>query len=285
MPFALHSTLTASPEFDADAFAISSFRAAGHEFHWVDAVQSADAWTRVALDGHVLASTRARRDLVRQAILELAADPRVVEFVRRFVTTFVPVEADHANGDVTQLTSCSLPDFPLAVFISDHAQRHIPPLTVSPEPSPVLLAENIYHEAVHQYVNYRLLVDDFFPADYDARTATRVTIPWRRDATGRSSAWQLDRVLHAATVYVQLIRWRMDRLQSSGLSDLDRRALLDASATALRSCTFLVAALSQHIGSFTPPGAMFVGRLSLAAEEQYDRARTVLGGAGMLGAT
>lgn len=278
LPFALHSVLTGSDRFGPDAFQMSSFRAAGHVFHWVDAIGDGSAWERINLEGHMLAAPDpSLRDFVQRALIELSAEPRTLDFVRRFVTTFIPVEGCDQDRPERQLTSCSLPDFPLAVFFSTHAGRHIPPVTVAAASSPLLLAENVFHEAVHQYVNVQILTGGLLPSDYDSRTAPRMSIPWR-SSPGRDVQWEVDRALHAATVYVQLLRWRLDRIVAPQTNAGDRRVLTEAAADAVESCSYLTRALSERVEVFAPRGALFVGRLTRAAEEQCARAARLVDG-------
>ena len=165
------------------------------------------------------------------------------------------------------ITSCSLPDFPLCVFLSPRAFVHIPPVSIHPEPAARLAAENLYHEAVHQAVNHHILVGNVMGPDYSSATSPKIPIYWRKTASeGRNRAWELDRVLHAAAVYCHLLQWRWHELTDPALPDEVRATVAAASAESVGALESLCQALVDNIGHFTSQGSLFVGRLVAAAE-------------------
>lgn len=272
LPFAIHNVLTKDEAFDVEGLDVVSFTVSGLEFHVLRSVEEV-AWARIGLRGHRLAAEpTAAIDVLRKALELIAGRPNAIDLVHRFVTTFVWVEGLPDRGSEPALTSCSLPDLPLAAFISNTALRHIPPTTVADVPSVRYLAENVYHEAVHQYVNYRILTEGLFVDHYDSRSSPKIPIAWRSRSVARNRAWELDRVLHAATVYAQLLDWRWHELATGTLTEDERTSISAAARDAVEASRFLAEALTQHVEWFTPHGALFVGRLVQSVEQ---RARLV----------
>ena len=109
-----------------------------------------------------------------------------------------------------RITSVTIPSLPLCSFFSESAGLHIPPGTVIKNHSKVFLAENIYHEMVHNMVNVNLLEADLLHENYDAKTCNeKIMIPWRSDDPEmRNRYWEIDRALHALSVYDSLLFFR-----------------------------------------------------------------------------
>lgn len=268
LPFAIHNTLTATSTFSSREFSLVPFIVEGHEFYILQR-PAEEAWSKIGLRGHkVIDDAESRLDILSQALGIIASRPNTLDLVRRFLTTFIWVETSADDSGEPPLTSCSLPDLPLAAFVSDMAQRHIPPITVAKTNSARLLAENIYHESVHQLVNYRILTEELFIPDFDSRTSPRIPIAWRKNSIKRNQAWELDRVLHAATVYSQLLDWRLHELKFDFLTDEERSSITTAALESVDSSNYLSDALCQHIDYFTPSGALFVGRLAQSIEQR-----------------
>ncbi|MET9231606.1 hypothetical protein [Lentzea sp. NPDC003310] len=261
LPFALHDVLLRRPDATSVADAITEpFTVAGREFHWLLPATASRLWDEVGLTGHrlVLPGDDQRATIV--AALEfLASRPWAFDLVAKYVTTLAFVESD---SDADLITSCSLPDFPLCIFFSARAARHVPPVTVTDFPSARLMAENIYHESVHQSVNHLLLTRKVFKPGYSSTTSPKVPIYWRQTASRtRNRAWELDRVLHAAAVYSQLLQWRTAELRADDISEREGEAVRQASKDAVGAVRSLAAALTEHCEHFTSSGALFVGRL------------------------
>lgn len=112
------------------------------------------------------------------------------------------------------ITSCALPSLPYVIFISYKAGYHIPPSNVASDKNKILLAENIYHEAVHQIVNMSILKKNVLPSNYTSSNSPKIDIPWRKkQKEERNKAWELDRVLHATSVYANLLPFRKEMLK------------------------------------------------------------------------
>jgi hypothetical protein len=243
---------------EADAFDV-----AGQRFWWVTPAGDDRLTREVDLADHRVTSPNDRlRRAVVEALGHLAEAPWAFAMVHTYITSFAHVELTDPGSGRRPVTSCSLPDIPLCVFFSKAALRHVPPLSVSPKDSTHLLAENIYHEAVHQYVNHQIITEGIFVEEYDSRTSPMVDISWRRNPDGTLQHWQLDRVFHAAMVYGHLTAWRLRALRQLRLDGPTHRTVRQASHDSFTALTELLGALRNHIDVFSPAGALRVGELS-----------------------
>ncbi|MGN9793385.1 hypothetical protein ACTMTU_20110 [Streptomyces sp. OZ13] len=269
LPLLLHDVLLGRPPGTTPAFGRTErFRAAGRDFWWLTPSDaSGDLDEQVGLSGHRIARPdEALRSGIVSALEHIASRPWALELVTTYVTTFALAETRDPGGR-RLLTSCSLPDFPLCVFLSPRVFVHIPPVSIHPEPSARLAAENLYHEAVHQAVNHQLLVHGIMTPDYSSDTSPKIPIYWRRTASeDRNRAWEIDRVLHAAAVYCHLLQWRYHELTDPSLTEAERTTVAAASAESVGALDSLCQALAENIVHFTSEGALFVGRLVAAAE-------------------
>ncbi len=167
------------------------------------------------------------------------------------------------RGSHIRATSVSLPALPFCSFFSEKALHHIPPGLVLDHPEMRFLAENIYHEAIHQWVNLNLLERDLFRDDYNSQHSPKVEIPWRKDYDIRTRFWELDRVLHALSVYTELLPYRMKEAAHAPDHPHPQLALQKA-----RTCThFLSEALSSHQDRLTPLGRTYLQDLKNQARE------------------
>lgn len=266
--------LQETPGTLSGAVELTPFRAGGRDFWWMVPAGPPGALDRaVGLRHHtVVAPPAAFREQLAAALGLLSAHPWAFAMVERFISNFALLRFDRSPG-ATPVTSCSVPDFPLSVFLSGLAARHIPPHSVADRGTPLLLAENVFHESVHQFVNHQLLTRPVLDPAYDSADSPRIPIYWRRDGDGMPRTWELDRVLHAAMVYAQLVDGRYEVLGSDLPSDADREVVLAASRHALGALASLCDALAEHVDAFQPYGAFLVGRLVEAARHRCDLLR------------
>lgn len=218
----------------------------------------------VNLAGHRLSEPEEKmQELFLDALLLAQQLPDEMEVIARFSPCFGYLKL--VEDKEKPITSCSLPDFPMISFFSEVATRHIPPTSVLESGSKVLLAENLFHESVHQMVNFSILTNGLLRKDFDSSTSPMVDIPWRVDANGRATQWQVDRVLHAASVYTKLLGWRHKILQitdDSLASDL----IVEANNQAVTSASKLLKALNTHRGVLSERGSEYLGDL----ETEFD---------------
>ncbi|MFB9909415.1 hypothetical protein [Allokutzneria oryzae] len=272
LPLSLNEVLLGRPEGStAKAGRVRPFLAGGARFWWLGPAETGSTAldAAVGLDGHRVGwPSRAVEAGVVHALELIAARPWAMALVTTYVTTFAL--ATRPDGEKGQITSCSLPDFPLCVFLSPRAFVHIPPLSVSRTESARLAAENIYHEAVHQSVNHSLLTRDLLAPSYSSATSPKIPIYWRSGAgnAARNREWELDRVLHAAAVYCHLLRWRHAELTDPTSGVEHRSFVARAAAESIGALTTLCDALVEHIGHFTPEGALTVGRIVEASNNR-----------------
>ncbi len=120
------------------------------------------------------------------------------------------------NKKEISLTSVSLPTLPFCSFFSQKALVHIPPEFISPKPQLSFLAENIYHEAIHQQVILEIFERDFFLFSETGEVLPLIEIPWRQKASQEMRFWKIDRLFHALSVYVGLLPYRLSELKRTG---------------------------------------------------------------------
>ncbi len=182
----------------------------------------------------------------------------VKEFVKYIVWT--RLKAKNVMLD-TQITSSSFPKMPFVIFVSDKANYHIPPNNISKEKSFRILAENIYHEAVHQAVNMNILLNDIFIEEFTSATSEKIEIPWRNLSVKRNQFWEVDRAYHATVVYYQLLKYRFTQLQDNNISEQERAFFHSAIQSGLESALFLSKALLDKRKYFTEVGECKINEL------------------------
>lgn len=243
----------------------------GRIFHMLlPSPRKPDIQHELSLEGHRL--ERPPREFVSaisSALSIISRDASCFDLVDTFSPTFGFVRSE--KGCVRPITSCTLPDFPLLSLVSRYALRHIPPSTVSPAESPYFLAENIYHESVHQYVNTQILTRGVMAPGYSSLDSPRIKVSWRKGADGQVQEWEVDRALHAATVYTNIINWRLGLIEDSSVPQFVRDATKASVAPAVSAALELYVALEANIDCFSPWGANRVGQL---AERTRETVRT-----------
>lgn len=122
------------------------------------------------------------------------------------------------------ITSASFPKLPDYIFISNKALVHIPPNRIFESPSLYALAENIYHEAIHQHVNADVLREEIMAEIFDSATSPKIEISWRRNQEARNQFWELDRAYHAACVYSGLLPLRR-KFADAGIKEFEAAVL------------------------------------------------------------
>lgn len=271
LPFVAHNSLHGQAVLSIDGFLTVPIDVAGHRFYLLSSSTDGKAFDALRLRGHRLAADDDRSAaLVREGLEIVARRADCFSLLRKTLSTFAVVEwMQNADGE-PMITSCSLPDVPFCAFLSDRAAVHVPPLTLAAEPSARFVAENLFHEAVHQAVKLKLLCHRLLPPDYDAATSPRVPIYWRSGSISRNREWELERVLHAAAVYVHLIDWRTRELTEGDLSSDERRVVLESGDAAVKSLRHLLDALHEHVDHFTARGGLFIGKLSEAASRHVE---------------
>ncbi|WP_031508834.1 hypothetical protein [Streptomyces megasporus] len=280
LPLVLHDLLLKQPpKSTVGAGRTEPFTAGGHVFWWLGPRDGAGRLdSAVGLAGHrVVWPDDDVRAGIAAALDLIATRPWAMDLVSTYVTTFALAETERSGTRKGLITSCSLPDFPLCVFFSPRVFVHIPPLSIHPVDSVRMAAENLYHEAVHQAVNYQLLAHDILVPEYDSARSPKIPIYWRQSAgEKRNRAWELDRVLHAASVYCHLLHWRYCELVDPTLDAEERKTVINATTDSIGALKSLCDALSEHIDYFTSEGALLVGRLIEAAETRTEVMRTVI---------
>jgi hypothetical protein len=190
---------------------------------------------------------------------------RLLTRLRRLATG--PID----DAEATEVTSASVPTFPLWMFFSQKAAVHLPPEVIGREPSVRIMAENFYHESVHQLVNIHLLLGRLVTDEFDSETSPRVPIAWRAADSSRNREWEVDRVLHAAIVYESVMAYRDAQLTDPRLTPWERKAFEQANAIAGSNLAYLATSLSRYSYLLNTDGADIVRHLNEAAGRSASR--------------
>ncbi|MEZ5421759.1 MAG: HEXXH motif-containing putative peptide modification protein [Pyrinomonadaceae bacterium] len=153
------------------------------------------------------------------------------------------------NFPGTLLTSSTFPNFPHCTFVTHKSMQHIPPNNVLGFASSYALAENLFHEALHQQLAALLLHRDILTPTYSSETTSKIDVPWR------GGAWEPDRVFHATYVYSKVLLLRQERFQIDNLNPVERQWLERAIIDGTQALNYLRSALKEYSAIFTPNGS------------------------------
>lgn len=260
-PFQAHQALTGVAYDLADIDNLAPLMVRGCHFY-VTSAMSETLDSLLYLRGHrAVAPDEEFRERISGALHLLAEYDSIWSHVQTFVRTLCVVAKVGPSGEPL-LTSCTLPEFPGMIVFSSKASRHIPPASIVGHDSTVLLAENIFHESVHQIVNMGILFDDVLSRDFRSDSSPKIQIPWRRSSSPRNQEWELDRALHAAAVYVKLIEWRIEILRRSDLRESEIEIIRSSLAPAREAAAHLIGSLSSHhVDAFGDAGRQLIANL------------------------
>ncbi|AXE23540.1 hypothetical protein C0216_08755 [Streptomyces globosus] len=272
LPFALMEHLVKSGTPYAEhsrSLGSDTVNVAGTAFDWFDGTLHEQLAREINLGNYDIAEhTVARRTALTRALERLASvHPDGFARVREFVRGLLWVSLKPDAG-ISSLTSSSDPALPYVIVFSGKAQLHIPPNTVSTEPSPRFLAENILHEGVHQSVSFHVLTHQVFADGYSSQTSPKIEIAWRASqGVERNQFWEVDRTFHATCVYNQLLRFRRTELDRDDLTANERacfQAAYDEGMPAVRYLMGQLELLGEH---FTAHGRELLAGLRHQTDE------------------
>jgi len=129
-------------------------------------------------------------------------DHEALSFVQQWCSMILWVAPNAEDKPETVLTSVAVPTLPHCTILSVKSLRHIPADHVYEGASTYALAENIFHEALHQQLSACLVFGAKIMSDAEDAKLQPIHIPWR------NASWEIDRVIHAAWVYTNLQRLR-----------------------------------------------------------------------------
>ena len=227
----------------------------GHGLYWGTTDISSLVFAVLPLEGHRFARPVERHEkfLVNALRLLNGLDGPFSESVHAYLSILIWLEESEAS--VESLTCSSFPALPHCSFITDKALRHILPDTILPEDSPWALAENLYHESLHQQLSATILQEDILSDAYDARSAPRISVPWR------NSEWEIDRVFHALYVYSRLLPMREQYARSRDLDPLAAFYIPEAIQEGRAALAYLAEALRGFDSYFTDTGKGLVTQI------------------------
>jgi len=233
----------------------SGIEAGGSTFGWLLGMDPS-LWESLPVRRYRPAEpTGHRRDLLTSALAHLArAHPDLFALVRSYVRMICWLSVP--PPEKLQIASASAPTLPFTIFTSDLGPRDLPPGTVTESDCHRVLAENLLHETTHQRISFHLLEADVLAEDYDSATAAKVEIAWRKGK--QQSEWEVDRVLHAAIVYNEVLRYRLREIQDASCDPVSLAAFREAGDAATGSVTFLADSLLGFERYFTGYGVEIV---------------------------
>ncbi|MCX5199315.1 hypothetical protein OOK31_36500 [Streptomyces sp. NBC_00249] len=259
LPFALMERLVKSgiPYAEhARALSSDSVDVAGARFDWFAAELPEQIAREISLADYEIAEhTDGRRTALTQALERLASVhpegfARVKEFDRGLLWVGLK-----PGVRTSSLTSSSDPALPYVIVFSEKARHHIPPNTVSDEPSHLFLAENLLHEAVHQSVSFHVLQRQVFADGYSSKISPKIEIAWRAtQGVARNQFWEVDRAFHATCVYNQLLRFRSIELDRDDLTASERASIQAAYDEGMPAVRYLMGQLELLEEHFTVHG-------------------------------
>ena len=227
----------------------------GHGLYWGMGDISSLVFTVLPLEGHRLARPVERHEQFLAHALRLlnGLDGPFSESVHDYLSMLIWLEESEAS--VESFTSSSFPALPHCAFMTDKALRDIPPDTILPEDSPWALAENLYHESLHQQLSATILQEDILSDAYDARSAPKISVPWR------STDWEIDRAFHALYVYSRLLPMREQYARSRDLDPLAAFYIAEAIQKGRAALRYLAEALRAFDCCFTDTGKGLVTQI------------------------
>jgi hypothetical protein len=189
------------------------------------------------------------KSTIEQAITNLR--PKMLETISSWISVIVYLEPIQKGG----LSSTSFYELPHCCFVTRFATRFLPPDTVLPVSHPYAFQENLYHEALHQWLCRQIARDPVVKAGVE----TSVFPSWRG-----GEAWPLEQAIQACFVYAHVGPFRKMEAQN-GASNL--ALYFEQSAARGRACAkelfTLLNACHSHI---TSKGIEILSALEAASE-------------------
>ncbi|MFJ8476238.1 hypothetical protein [Kitasatospora sp. NPDC094011] len=266
LPFALMERLVKSgTPYSEHARSLRSepVTVAGATFGWFDAELPSEIADEINLtDYEIVQHTDERRAALTGALDRLSlVHPEGFARVREFVRGLLWVGLK-PGVRASSLTSSSDPALPYVIVFSEKARHHIPPNTVSEQPSHLFLAENLLHEGTHQSISFHALQHRVFADGYSSQTSPKIEIKWRAgQGQDRNQYWEIDRTFHATCVYNQLLRFRQVELARDDLTPDERAGFQSAYAEGLPAVRYLMRELELLSGHFSPHGVELLADL------------------------
>lgn len=198
------------------------------------------------LQGHTPLEVPGMCDWIHSALAVLEIlDSKALAFIKQWCSMILWVAPDANTAPKTLLTSVAIPTLPHCTILSVKSLRHIPAKHVYEGASTYALAENIFHEALHQQLSASLVFGSKLMCDADAANLSSVHIPWR------NASWEIDRVIHAAWVYSNLQKLRLRALSMPNLLGSEITIVKNAENESRPKLEFLSTKL-ESIQSFLP---------------------------------
>lgn len=179
-------------------------------------------------------------------------DKEAIKFVRQWCSLILWVSPNAENPPDAVLTSVAVPILPHCTILSVKSLRHIPANHVYEGASTYALAENIFHEALHQQLSASLVFGEKITDDAESSSLQKIYIPWR------NTFWELDRVIHAAWVYSNLQRLRGRALSKPEIFGLELEVVKDAERESRPKLDYLRSTLESEKGRISSSSSKLI---------------------------
>ena len=222
---------------------------------WGTVVADSFLRDRLNLVGHRMAAHSPPRETWLRSAAELlsALSSPAAECVNSFIGLIVWLDVD-ANAP-EPITSSSFPAVPHLTAMTDKSSRELLPDSYLPEASAWVLAEDLYHESLHQWLSATMMIHDIFVENYIAAEGPLIEIPWR------NSRWPVDRSLHSLFVYSHLVQLRICHLHEADVSFAEREAVVSALPAAIDAIRQLIPQLESERSCYTPLGQQLLDEI------------------------
>lgn len=138
---------------------------------------------------------------IQAALRLLTRNAPAIRTVKESVRVVVTLGDGRNLADGAGFSSTSFGEQPGHIYLSSSAQAYLPPSTCLSALSDYALAENLYHEALHQEL---FRVWRSAPLTITAENKSCIYVPWRQ------TEWTVSHAMQAAYVYSHLHRTRRE---------------------------------------------------------------------------
>jgi hypothetical protein len=125
----------------------------------------------------------------------------VLAFIERHIESVVVIRPAHPDSPI--VSSTSFAEYPGVAFLARCSARFVPPACVADRDQAWMTADNLLHEAIHQYL-FELAREEGTVGLFARlrRVDSSVAMPWR------DAPWSLEQAYHGHQVYLSLAHFR-----------------------------------------------------------------------------
>ena len=122
-----------------------------------------------------------------------------------------------------------------------------------------------------------MLEKNIFIEDYSSDQSPKVQISWRKNqGIKRNEAWELDRVLHAIAVYLNVVKFRRIEIDIFGTNDPISKYIKSALCDGIDALDYLSENLTKFSDFFTKTGYSLVLEFREKVLQEIKKAKKVI---------